>query len=113
VDPEDNRITVFTEPNYNVGAASTFSVGTYDRPAMEQNHIPNDSITSIIVPCGLKVEIYEDEYFNGNSKELLGCRTYEFLLDKEYKQWENKITSFKVIEDRYKASAYWELFGSI
>lgn len=61
--------TFYENDNYG-GFAVTLGVGTYDYNQMAAAGIPNDNISSVKVPSGLKVTLYENLNFGGAQRVL-------------------------------------------
>lgn len=57
-------VTVYVDANFE-GVSATLDVGQYD---WGQLGIPNDSLSSLRVPAGLRATLYEDTHFGGRSK---------------------------------------------
>lgn len=82
-----NVVTVFTDCDYK-GGSETYPVGSYLWSASDR--VPNDTISSIRVPNGMKVTVYEHGSFTGASKTFTAdvpCLTNIF---------DNTISSLKV-----------------
>ena len=91
---QNGGITMYTDANYG-GTAVTFGVGEYDMAAMISAGIPNDSISSIKVPLGYKLTVFQDIQFGGSSKVYSGDTSYVG------NDWNDKVTSFIVEEAKY------------
>lgn len=66
---------VYIDANYK-GAAVGLDVGSYSVSDLVAKGIPNDSISSLKVPSGYKVTLYEHGDFRGATKVLLGDTSY-------------------------------------
>ncbi len=63
-----NEVTVFADCNFG-GESVAFEIGRYDFGAFT-SRFPNDRLSSIDVPSGLKVTLYQHGGFNGRSLVL-------------------------------------------
>ena len=59
-----SQVTMYEHPNYS-GKAIAFEEGSISR--LRNTDVGNDRISSIRVPAGYVVLLYEDDYFNGRS----------------------------------------------
>ena len=64
-------IKVFQDCSYG-GYSASLSVGTYNLTQLNAIGVKNDDISSIQVPSGYKVTLYNDDNFAGNSVVLTG-----------------------------------------
>lgn len=89
-----NGVTMYTDANYQ-GKAVTFGVGQYNMSDMINAGIPNDSVSSIKVPLGYKLTVFQDIDFGGQSQV--------FSADSSYvgNTWNDQITSFIIEEAAY------------
>jgi hypothetical protein len=62
------QVGIFTDCNY-AGRNSYLSVGRYQSYQM---NIPNDRLSSLQVPFGMKITVYEHDDFQGRSKTYFG-----------------------------------------
>ena len=90
---ENLAATFYFNCNYE-GQSSTLGPGRYDIPQMG---IPNDSISSIRIPNGLKVTIFEHGGFGGRSLELTGDEACLVNREKDGLNF-NDVTSSIIIE---------------
>lgn len=63
----DFKVTLFGECGFGGASAQTFTIGSYN---WDQIRIPNDALSSVRVPAGLTVTLYENANFTGRSLEL-------------------------------------------
>lgn len=81
-----DKVTFFEDCDY-VGAWSQVGVGSYDMAAMG---VPNDTISSVRIPFGLKVTLYEHS-FSGKSLDLFNSVPCLVSLG-----WNDTVSSFKI-----------------
>lgn len=62
--PASNGVTFYADINYG-GKAVTLGVGNYTLSQLNANGIPNDWMSSLKVPSGWTVEIYQNDNFGG------------------------------------------------
>lgn len=90
-----NYVSLYDQCNYS-GNKYTLEPGNYRLAEMK---IRNDRLSSITVPTGMKITIYEHDNFNGKSKTFSNNTP---CLDND---WRN-MTSSVVIEKEYGLPAY-------
>ena len=61
---EKTKVIIYQDSNYN-GASQVLTEGSYDYPSLT---IGNDQLSSLRVPPGMKVTLYEHGAFNGRTK---------------------------------------------
>lgn len=83
-------VSVFTDTDFK-GEKSTLGIGYYRSSRMG---IANDSMSSIFVPNGFKIIVYEDDNFRGSS------RTYTDRVNNMGMDWNDKVSSFIIIRNR-------------
>jgi hypothetical protein len=83
-------VTVF-QHDYS-GASKTLGVGRYDLRDLEP--VPNDQLSSLKIPTGLKVTLYEHDGFRGRSLILIKDTPARVLVEKKF----NDFTSSLVVE---------------
>ncbi|PAD74106.1 MULTISPECIES: carbohydrate-binding protein [Paenibacillus] len=62
--PATNGVTFYADINYG-GTAVTLGVGNYTLSQLNAHGIPNDWMSSLRVPSGWTVEVYENDHFGG------------------------------------------------
>ncbi|SEM23131.1 Transglycosylase SLT domain-containing protein [Paenibacillus sp. cl141a] len=62
--PTTNGVTFYADINYG-GKAVTLGIGNYTLSQLNANGIPNDWMSSLKVPSGWTVEVYENDNFGG------------------------------------------------
>ncbi|MDL2123745.1 MAG: hypothetical protein LWX51_11825 [Deltaproteobacteria bacterium] len=87
----DLSATFYKDASYK-GTNAAYSIGRYDKDRLSENHIGNDTISSIKVPSGLKVTVFKDEGFTGD------CKTYKLSTIDVGDDWNDKISSIVVEE---------------
>ncbi len=80
------RVTLYEDCNYS-GRSSSLGVGRY---TMYEMGIGNDHLSSLQVPYGLKLIIYENDYFQGSYKTFTGDVS---CLDRD---WQDRTSSLVV-----------------
>ncbi|NND82564.1 MAG: hypothetical protein HKN50_09065 [Gammaproteobacteria bacterium] len=87
----DNHVTVYTECDFR-GLGRRLPAGEYrDMGAIQ---LKNDSISSVRIPAGLELNVFQNENFDGFSTRFTGDIV---CLDKG---WNNQISSLRVTLDR-------------
>jgi hypothetical protein len=95
-----NIVQFFVDPQYkNEKQSSKFGIGRYDKPRLESTTVGNDAISSIKVPSGLKVTVFEKDSFGGK------CRIYTSDVSQLASDLDNKVSSIVVEEFIDKPSA--------
>ena len=89
-------ITIFENCSFQ-GKSRSLAVGDYSD--VEKLNIRNDSISSIQIPEGLQITLFEDERFRGNSVVI---STSETCLNRA---WDNQASSIKVGKS-YQSQSY-------
>lgn len=89
--PTGEPVVTLFQHDYS-GASKTLGVGRYDLRDLEP--IPNDQLSSIKIPTGLKVTLYEHEGFRGRSLTLIKDTPARVLVEKKF----NDFTSSLVVE---------------
>ena len=89
-------ITIFENCSFQ-GKSRSLAVGDY--ADVEKLNIRNDSISSIQIPQGLQVTLYEDERFRGNS---IAISSSENCLNRA---WDNQASSLRVSKS-YQSQPY-------
>ena len=87
--------TIYADCNYS-GQSQTLSPGDYD---MARIQLPNDSISSIRVPAGLRVQLFEHAGFGGRSLEVTSdtsCLTNQRWGNRR-QTWNDYVSSIKVV----------------
>ncbi len=86
------RVVIFTNNNYQ-GQSSSLLPGTYS--TMGQAGFPDNALSSLTVPAGYRVVIYEFENFAGRSYTITASKS-GFILS----NWNDKTSSIAVYRDR-------------
>lgn len=96
-------ITIFENCNFQ-GKSRSLAVGEYSD--VEKLNIRNDSISSIQIPQGLQITLFEDERFRGSSVVISSSET---CLNRS---WDNQTSSMKVSKP-YQSQAYTNNYSPI
>jgi beta-glucanase (GH16 family) len=62
-------VVVYQDCNYG-GTSGSFPIGSYTLAAMQARGVPNDWVSSVRVPAGLKVVLYQNDNYAGTSVTL-------------------------------------------
>lgn len=89
--PTNDRVTIFTDANYK-GLSISLLPGTYSK--MELINFENDALSSITVPPGYRVVLYEHENFSGKSFTVTVSRPNFSLTS-----WNDKASSIAVYRE--------------
>jgi hypothetical protein len=89
----NENVIIYADANYQ-GQSATLLPGNYSTMAAAGN-FPNDAISSVYVPQGYRVVLYELENFGGKSTTLTASRSSFFLSN-----WNDKTSSIAVYKDR-------------
>jgi hypothetical protein len=68
----ETNVTVYTEPDYQ-GRSQTLKPGAYDASELKEGE---DTVSSVRIPDGWTVCLYEDPNFKGRSKLLTSSTDY-------------------------------------
>jgi hypothetical protein len=92
--PPDNyqRVVLYTDANYK-GQSASLLPGTYG--TMAQAGFLDDALSSLTVPAGYRVVLYEYENFKGKSYTITASKSV-FILS----NWNDKASSIAVYRDR-------------
>ncbi len=85
---ENEKVVLYTDGNYR-GQSSTLLPGTYS--TMSQAGFPDDALSSLTVPVGYRVVIYESENFKGKSYTITASKP-AFT----FSNWNDKTSSIAV-----------------
>ena len=87
-------VTLYENCNYG-GASASVNIGDY--ASMDKIKFKNDSLSSLKIPAGMKVVLYEDNYFKGESVTLFkDVSCLNSIQMKGFKNWNDKTSSLKV-----------------
>jgi hypothetical protein len=89
----NENVIIYTDANYQ-GQSATLLPGNYSTMAAAGN-FPNDAVSSLYIPQGYRVVLYENENFSGKSTTLTASRSSFFLSN-----WNDKTSSIAVYKDR-------------
>ncbi len=71
----DDAVTFYGDANYG-GWRAILGAGSYNYSEMLAAGIPNDKLSSLKVPAGFKVTLYENANFGGSQKVVTGDTSY-------------------------------------
>lgn len=98
------KVHVYQDIHYS-GFYSQLPIGTYTLAQLQARGITDNDITSMTVPAGYSVTVYENNNFTGASKTFTANATW--LAD-----WNDRITSIKIAEVTGPVSVYQDIdFG--
>jgi hypothetical protein len=89
----DEKVILYTDANYK-GQSVSLGVGTWN--TMEQAGFVNDGLSSIKIPAGYKVILYENPDASGNSTTLTASRND---LSSGFGNWNDKVSSITIYRD--------------
>jgi predicted alpha-1,6-mannanase (GH76 family) len=99
-----NKVHVYQDLNYS-GFYSQLAIGTYTLSQLQAKGISDNDITSMTVPAGYVVTVYENDYFGGAFKTYTANSTW--LAD-----WNDRISSVKISDVSGPVSVYQDItFG--
>ncbi|UPK68506.1 peptidase inhibitor family I36 protein [Chitinophaga filiformis] len=84
--PPGEQAVFYTDINYG-GTAVALSAGTYTRAQMIANGLPDDAITSYMIPAGYQVTFFWDDNFTGASLTKTASESWIGT------DWNDKVTS--------------------
>ncbi|MGB3006830.1 MAG: hypothetical protein WBC06_09985 [Chitinophagaceae bacterium] len=90
--PVSGNVIIYTDGNYR-GQSATLLPGTYSN--MAQVNFPNKALSSIKVPAGYRVVIYENENFGGKSYTMTESKT-----GFGFSNWNDRASSIVVYRER-------------
>lgn len=85
-----NKVHIYQDNNY-AGFYSQLSPGDYTSTQLLSRGAPDNFITSLTIPQGYEVTVYENDNFTGASKMFTGNTAW--LAD-----WNDKISSLKIVD---------------
>ena len=86
-------VTVYADANYS-GASANLPIGQYTLADLQRLGISNDSITSIKLPLGYKVTVFQDDNFAGSNKVYSDTQP-------QLVTWNDRISSIIIEEAKY------------
>jgi len=94
-------VTVYHGTNYS-GTSACLGTGSYKLADLRAKGISNDSISSISIPSGMQVTVYEDDNFGGRTRSFDTNipKLEDYRVVETYPRWPNwndRITSLKVV----------------
>lgn len=89
----NENVIIYVDDNYR-GQSATLLPGNYSTMAAAGN-FPDNAVSSVYIPQGYRVVLYEYENFTGKSYTLTASRTGFFLTS-----WNDKTSSIAVYKDR-------------
>jgi hypothetical protein len=90
--PGNDKVIIYTDTDYK-GQSVSLLPGTYS--TMSQVNFPDNSLSSLTVPDGYRVVIYEFENFGGKTYTITESKTRFYLSG-----WNDKTSSIAVYRDR-------------
>ena len=87
-----NKVHVYQNVNYG-GFYSQLAIGSYTLAQLQAKGVSDNDITSLTVPMGYSVTVYDGDNFTGTSKTF--TENSGWLSD-----WNDKITSLKIIDTK-------------
>ena len=90
--PPTSDVIIYTDGNYK-GQSATLLPGTYK--SMSQAGFPDNALSSLVVPDGYRVVLYEQENFGGKSYTITASKS-----GFSFSGWNDKASSIKVFRDR-------------
>ena len=95
VNTASGDVTIYQNANYG-GRSTSLGVGSYNLASLIAKGFKNDDMSSLKVPFGYKVTIYQDDNFSGKSKVITSDASYIG------NDWNDQLSSVKVEKARYK-----------
>lgn len=86
------RVIIYTDDSYR-GQSASLLPGTYG--TMAEIGFPDDALSSLTVPDGFRVVIYEHPYFKGKSYTITSSKSRFYISN-----WNDKTSSIAVYRDR-------------
>ncbi len=97
-----NKVHVYQDINY-AGFYSQLPVGTYTLAQLQVRGVLDNDITSLTIPIGYAVTVYENDNFGGASTTFSANTSW--LAD-----WNDRISSLKIVDTRtYIVNAYQDI----
>ena len=90
--PPASEVIIYTDGSYK-GQSATLLPGTYK--SMSQTGFPDNALSSLVVPDGYRVVLYEHENFGGKSYTITASKS-----GFSFSGWNDKASSIKVFRDR-------------
>ena len=95
VNSASGDIYIYQDINYG-GRSAALGVGSYNLASLQAKGFKNDDLSSIKVPFGYKVTLYNDDNFQGEAKVVTEDTSWIGA------DWNDKTSSIKVEKARYK-----------
>ena len=94
-------VSIYTNSGYG-GTSACLAPGNYNRLDLAAKNIPNDSISSVKVPSGMTIKLYENESFSGESltlgKDVSSLESFSlYNAFWRYPSWNDETSSVKVV----------------
>eukprot|EP00347_Sterkiella_histriomuscorum_P016467 403353067 len=108
----EKYVQLFSGQNFDVSHAGIFSVGQYDSDDIKHHHVDKGgykgAASSMIVPDGLTVTLFKNDYYNGEQLTIQGPKRMDFVSG-EVQGWNDQIRSLRVIQtSKMNVNTYWE-----
>ncbi len=89
--PGAERVVIYVDEDY-MGQSAALLPGTYS--TMQQAGFPDNALSSLTVPAGYRVVIYEEEHFKGKNYTITASKTKFYLSG-----WSDKTSSIAVYKN--------------
>jgi hypothetical protein len=113
----DKYVQVFGNGRYEADQAGLFPLGEYNSYDIMARHIDRGgypaAASSMKIPAGFRVTIYNGDNFSGERREILGPKDLDFIEGpNEDRRWNDQIRSM-IVENiaNMDVSVYWDLVG--
>jgi hypothetical protein len=95
VNSNSGDIYIYQDINYG-GTSASLGLGDYTLSSLQAKGFKNDDLSSLKVPFGYKVTLYDDDNFGGSSKVITEDTSWIGS------DWNDKVSSIKVEKALYK-----------
>eukprot|EP00347_Sterkiella_histriomuscorum_P004771 403359170 len=108
----EKYVQLFSGQRFDVSHSGIFPVGQYDSDDIKFHHVDKGghwgAVSSIIVPDGLTVTFFNDNYYNGGQLTVIGPKHLDFVQD-NVQGWDKAIRSLIVVEtSKMNVNTFWE-----
>lgn len=107
-------VQIFGNSGFDLdGKAAVFGPGDYQEQDLLDSGLDQESATSLSIPSGLHVRLYQEDNFQGESLDLSGPLEYDLSNSPSHFSWNDKTRSLEVIWARVEINKLVGHWGEI
>ena len=99
---KEKFVQVFGDQRFDADQAGLFPAGDYTSEDIKSRHIDKGgyggAASSMLVPAGMIVTIFNRDYYDGDSLSILGPAMVDLMNDKKYQGWNDQIRSMTIAD---------------